>query len=37
VYVLEAAPDKARAVLRDLLNQHPDHSQAKGMLAQLPQ
>jgi TolA-binding protein len=35
--VLEAAPDKARAVLRDLLKRHPDHSQAKSMLAQLPQ
>jgi tetratricopeptide (TPR) repeat protein/peroxiredoxin len=37
VYVLEAAPDKAREVLRDLLKRHPDHSQAKSMLAQLPQ
>ena len=29
VYALESAPDKARAVLLDLLKQHPDHVQAK--------
>jgi tetratricopeptide (TPR) repeat protein/peroxiredoxin len=37
VYVLEGAPDKARAVLLQLLKQHPDHAQAKSMLQQLPQ
>jgi tetratricopeptide (TPR) repeat protein len=37
VYSLEGAPDKARAVLVELLKQHPDHPQAKNMLAQLPQ
>ncbi|HXR16149.1 MAG TPA: FG-GAP-like repeat-containing protein [Terriglobales bacterium] len=36
VYALEAAPDKARAILLDLLKQHPDHAQAKKMLAELP-
>ena len=37
VYSLEGAPPKARAVLLDLLKQHPDHAQARSMLAQLPQ
>lgn len=37
VYAVESAPDKARAVLLQLLKQHPDHEQAKSMLAQLPQ
>jgi tetratricopeptide (TPR) repeat protein/peroxiredoxin len=37
VYSVEGAPDKARAVLLDLLKQHPDHAQAQKMLAQLPQ
>jgi tetratricopeptide (TPR) repeat protein/thiol-disulfide isomerase/thioredoxin len=36
VYSVEDAPDKARAVLLELLHQHPDHAQAKNMLAQLP-
>jgi tetratricopeptide (TPR) repeat protein/peroxiredoxin len=35
VYVLEGARDKARAVLLDLLKQHPDHLQGKQMLEQL--
>jgi tetratricopeptide (TPR) repeat protein/peroxiredoxin len=35
VYVLEGALDKARAVLLDLLKQHPDHPQGKQMLEQL--
>ena len=37
VYALEGAPDKARAVLLQLLTQHPDHSQAQRALAELPQ
>ena len=37
VYLVEGASDKARAVLLDLLMQHPDHAQAQSMLAQLPQ
>jgi len=37
VYALENASEKARAVLLDLLKQHPDHPQAKAMLQQLPQ
>jgi Flp pilus assembly protein TadD len=37
VYALEGATEKARAVLLDLLKQHPDHAQAKSMLAELPQ
>jgi tetratricopeptide (TPR) repeat protein/thiol-disulfide isomerase/thioredoxin len=37
VYSLEGSPDKARAVLLELLKQHPDHAQAQRMLAQLPQ
>jgi tetratricopeptide (TPR) repeat protein len=36
VYSLENAPDRARAVLLDLLKQHPDHAQAQAMLAELP-
>ncbi len=36
VYALEGARDKARNVLLDLLQQHPDHPQAKQALAQLP-
>jgi tetratricopeptide (TPR) repeat protein len=35
VYALEGAPDKARAVLLDLLKQHPNHVQARKMLEQL--
>ena len=35
VYALEGARDKARGVLSDLLQQHPDHPQAKQMLQQL--
>lgn len=35
VYALEGARDKARAVLLDLLKQHPDHPQARQMLDQL--
>ena len=35
VYTLEGSPDKARAVLIDLLKQHPDHSQAQSMLAEI--
>jgi tetratricopeptide (TPR) repeat protein/peroxiredoxin len=37
VYSIEGAPEKARSVLLDLLKQHPDHAQARNMLAQLPQ
>jgi Flp pilus assembly protein TadD len=37
IYVLEGAPEKARAVLVALLKQHPDHAQAQSMLVQLPQ
>jgi len=37
VYSLEGAPEKARTILRELLKQHPDHAQARNMLAQLPQ
>jgi len=37
VYSLEGSPDQARAVLLELLKQHPDHAQAQSMLAQLPQ
>jgi Flp pilus assembly protein TadD len=32
VYALEGAPDKARSVLSQLLEKHPDHAQAKAML-----
>jgi Flp pilus assembly protein TadD len=37
IYVLEGAPEKARAVLVALLKQHPDQAQAQRMLAKLPQ
>ena len=37
VYSIEGAPDKARAVLLELLKQHPDHASAQKMLEQLPQ
>ena len=37
VYALEGAHDKARSVLSDLLQQHPDHPQARQMLEQLQQ
>jgi tetratricopeptide (TPR) repeat protein len=37
VYALEGAPDKARAVLLELLKQHPDHVPAQKALAELPQ
>jgi len=36
VYALEGAPEKARAVLQKLLQQHPDHAQARKALEQLP-
>ncbi|MGA8619754.1 MAG: FG-GAP-like repeat-containing protein [Candidatus Sulfotelmatobacter sp.] len=36
VYAIEDAPKQARAVLLQLLKQHPDHAQAQTMLAQLP-
>jgi tetratricopeptide (TPR) repeat protein len=35
VYALEGVREKARRVLQDLLQQHPDHPQAKQMLEQL--
>jgi tetratricopeptide (TPR) repeat protein/peroxiredoxin len=37
VYALEGSPDKARAVLLELLKQHPDSASAQNMLQQLPQ
>ena len=37
VYTIEGAPDKARAVLLELLKQHPKHASAQKMLEQLPQ
>jgi Flp pilus assembly protein TadD len=37
VYSIENAPEKARAVLLELLKQRPDHAEAQNMLAQLPQ
>jgi tetratricopeptide (TPR) repeat protein len=37
VYALEGAPAKARAILLDLLKQHPDHAKARSMLEELPQ
>jgi tetratricopeptide (TPR) repeat protein len=37
VYSLEGAPEKTRAVLLELLKQHPEHAQAKRMLGELPQ
>jgi Tfp pilus assembly protein PilF len=36
VHALEGSPDKARAVLLELLKRHPDHAQAKTMLEQSP-
>jgi TolA-binding protein len=36
VYAVEDAPEKARAVLLELLKQHPGHEQAKKMMEQLP-
>jgi tetratricopeptide (TPR) repeat protein len=35
VYALEGTPDKARAVLLELLKQHPDHPEARNMLAEI--
>ncbi|HTW56889.1 MAG TPA: FG-GAP-like repeat-containing protein [Terriglobales bacterium] len=35
VYALEGSPEKARAILLELLQQHPDHAQAKEMLDRL--
>jgi FimV-like protein len=35
VYVVEGTPEKARAVLQELLKQHPDHEGARKMLAEL--
>jgi tetratricopeptide (TPR) repeat protein/peroxiredoxin len=37
VYAIEGATDKARAVLVELLKQHPDHVSAQKMLGELPQ
>jgi Flp pilus assembly protein TadD len=37
VYALEDTPQKARAILQELLKQHPDHAGARNMLEQLPQ
>ncbi|HYM75302.1 MAG TPA: FG-GAP-like repeat-containing protein [Candidatus Dormibacteraeota bacterium] len=37
IYALEGARNKARSVLLDLLQRHPDHPQAKQMLEQLQQ
>ena len=37
VYAIEGAKDKARALLLELLKQHPDHPQARQMLQQLQQ
>jgi tetratricopeptide (TPR) repeat protein/peroxiredoxin len=37
VYSIEGATEKARSVLIELLKQHPEHAQAKSMLAQLQQ
>ena len=36
VYAIEDTPDKARAVLLELLKQHPGHEQAQKMIGQLP-
>ncbi|MFZ0970035.1 MAG: tetratricopeptide repeat protein, partial [Candidatus Acidiferrales bacterium] len=36
LYDLEGDPEKARAVLLDLLKQHPGHRQAEEELQQLP-
>jgi tetratricopeptide (TPR) repeat protein/peroxiredoxin len=37
VYAIEGTPDQARAVLLELLKQHPGHAQAQKMLEQLGQ
>jgi tetratricopeptide (TPR) repeat protein len=37
VHAIEGNPEKARAVLLELLKHHPDEAQAKKMLEQLPQ
>jgi tetratricopeptide (TPR) repeat protein len=37
VFTIEGTPDKARAVLLELLKQHPEHASAQKMLEQLPQ
>jgi Flp pilus assembly protein TadD len=37
VHAIEGNPERARAVLRELLKHHPDHTQAKKMLEELPQ
>jgi Flp pilus assembly protein TadD len=37
VYAIEGDAEKARAVLLELLNQHPGHAQAQKALAQLQQ
>jgi tetratricopeptide (TPR) repeat protein/peroxiredoxin len=37
VHDIEGSPEKARAVLLELLKHHPDHAQAKKILEQLPQ
>jgi tetratricopeptide (TPR) repeat protein/peroxiredoxin len=37
VYAIESAPEKARAVLLELLKQHPEHAQAQKMMEQLGQ
>ena len=36
VYSVEKTPDKARAVLLDLLKKDPENARAKNMLTQLP-
>jgi Flp pilus assembly protein TadD len=36
VYTIEGTPEKARAVLLELLKQHPDHVSGMKMLEQLP-
>lgn len=35
VYVIEGTPEKARAVLLELLKQHPDHAQAQKMMEEI--
>jgi Flp pilus assembly protein TadD len=37
VYAIENTPEKARAVLQELLKHHPDHAAAQKMLEQLKQ
>jgi Tfp pilus assembly protein PilF len=37
LYSMEGDPGRARAVLEDLLKQHPGHPQAESLLSQLPQ